>query len=121
VKIRLEGNQFECAAAVEQLRILFEVVSVSRPYSSRRRPGTAVDTVRVYVEVRDKVRLATAQGGPTRTASRRRSGRPNASREAQQLVNALAAQFGCPRGSFEFTWIGPKQWMGAQLAGWAEP
>jgi hypothetical protein len=109
VKLRLEGNQFECVAAVEQLRIIFEVVSVSRPYRSKSRPGSGVDTVRVYVEVRDKARLATAAGTRTRVPGRRRGSRPDASREARQLANALAARFGCPHGTFEFTWIGPKQ------------
>jgi hypothetical protein len=108
VRLRLEGSQFECDAAVDQLRIVFEVVSVSRPYPSRRQSGTAVSTVRVYVEVREKGRPATTAGRRGR-ATDRYGGRPNASREARRLANWLAAQFGCPHGTFEFTWIGPKQ------------
>jgi hypothetical protein len=108
VKIRLEGSEFECAAALEQLRIVFEVVSVSRPYPSKPQPDTRVTTVRVYVQVRDKTRPATATGRPTR-ATRQRGSRPDASREARRLAKDLAARFGCPPGTFQFTWIGPKQ------------
>jgi hypothetical protein len=109
VKIRLQGSQLECAAALEQLRIVFEVVSVSRPYPSKPQPGAGVNTVRVHVEVRDKPRLSATGGRPSRATARHRGSRPNASREARQLANELAARFGCPPGTFQFTWIGPKQ------------
>jgi hypothetical protein len=109
VKIRLEGSQFECAAAIEQLRIVFEVVSVSRPYPSKPRLGSGGNTVRVYVEIRDKGPPAMAVGRRARATARRRGRRPDASREARQLAKELAGRFGCPHGTFQLTWIGPKQ------------
>jgi hypothetical protein len=106
VKVRLEGTQQECAAATDRLRIVFEVVKVSRPYPLRPRPGTATATVRVYVEVRDKARPDAAAGRQPRAAAPR-GRRANASREARRLANQLAARFGCPHGTFRFAWIGP--------------
>lgn len=109
VKIRLEGKEFACAAALEQLRIVFDIVSVSRPYPCRPRSGAGVGTVRVYVEVRDKAPGGATAGHQTGAAAHRRGNRSNASREARRLAGELAARFGCPPGTFEFTWIGPKQ------------
>jgi hypothetical protein len=47
VKIRIIGSPAEAADAVERLRQVFEVVSVSDPYPCRNSTR-----VRVYVEVR---------------------------------------------------------------------
>ncbi len=48
VRLRLLGTASECAAATAALRLVFEVLDVSAPFPSRRRPGL----VRVFVTVR---------------------------------------------------------------------
>lgn len=46
MKIRLEGTLQELDAAAEKLRLIFRVVSVSKPYKNRNS-----DLRRVYIEV----------------------------------------------------------------------
>lgn len=48
MKIRLHGTAAECTEAAERLRKVFDVVSVSVPYSDRGESSL----VRIYVEVR---------------------------------------------------------------------
>jgi hypothetical protein len=49
VKIRLWGTVEECREAVDRLRLVFNVVSVSEPYADRRGESSLV---RVFVETR---------------------------------------------------------------------
>lgn len=46
MKIRLEGTLQEIDAAAKQLRLIFRVVSISKPYKNRNS-----DLHRVYIEV----------------------------------------------------------------------
>ena len=96
MKLRLEGTEAECAACLEQLRIVFHIVNTKGPYSSRR---TGRNTVRMYVEVLDKASAAAAAPRQARPVVRRRGKRPDASREARRLAKELAARFGCQPGT----------------------